>query len=239
MNENQWGRTLTLAAAIVLAGGAVGAGLVQFRAADRSVSVKGVAERTVKADVALWPLRFVAAENDLDAAQHKIEADRRTVLRFLERSGVDSTHVELQGFEVQDTRTNPYQGGVAPARYIITATLMVRSSDPDRIQQASQRVGELVSGGVVLTGGGWSSGPTFLFTRLNDLKPAMLAEATANARKAAEEFARESHSAVGGIQRAQQGVFEILPRDPAPGIQQEGQMQKTLRVVTTVEYRLR
>ena len=83
------------------------------------------------------------------------------------------------------------------------------------------------------------NGPTFLFRRLNDLKPAMIAEATANARKGAEQFAKDSHSALGGIRRANQGVFEILPRDQAPGVMEGRQLQKTLRVVATVDYWLR
>jgi len=240
MNDRSPFSTLVLAAAIVVAALLVGRGIERFRAADRSVSVKGVAERTVQADVGLWPLRMVAADNDLDAAQRKITHDRRTVLAFLARFDLDSTSTELQGFEVADTRANPYQNGVAANRFIITTTLMVRTADPAKIRQASQRVGDLVAAGVVLTSGGPGyGGPTYLFTRLNDLKPEMLSEATANARKAAEEFARQSGTGVGGIRRASQGIFEILPRDPAPGIMQEGQMQKTLRVVATVEYALR
>ena len=79
----------------------------------------------------------------------------------------------------------------------------------------------------------------FIFSKLNDLKPKMIAEATARAREGAEQFARDSRSAIGGIRQATQGVFEIMPRDPAPGISQESQIVKVVRVVTTVEYGLR
>jgi len=240
MNDRPVLRTILLALAIALAGGLVGSGLVNFRMAERYVSVKGVAERTVKADVGLWPLRFVSAADALDAAQRKIEADRRAVIEFLGRHGLDSTQTELQGLEVVDTRTNVYQEARTASRFIISMTIMVRTSEPQKIQAASQGIGELVAAGVVLSsGGGYGSGPTYLFTRLNDLKPGMLAEANTNARKAAEQFAKESRSRVGGIRRASQGVFEILPRDQAPGIMEGSQLQKTLRVVSTVDYLLR
>src|SRR5262245_5333522 len=240
MNDRSPLPTLVLAFAIVLAAWLVGRGIERFRAADRTGSVKGVAERTVQADVGLWPVRMVAADNDLELAQRKISRDRRTVLAFLARFGLDSTATELQGFEVADTRANPYQSSVAANRFIITTTLMVRTAEPDRIRQASQRVSDLVAAGVVLSSGGPGyGGPTYLFTRLNDLKPEMLAEATASARKAAGEFARQSGSRIGGIKRASQGFFEILPRDPAPGVMQEGQIQKTLRVVATIDYQLK
>uniref|UniRef100_A0A832ML13 SIMPL domain-containing protein n=1 Tax=Eiseniibacteriota bacterium TaxID=2212470 RepID=A0A832ML13_UNCEI len=231
---------LVLATAVVVAALAVGRGLERLRAADRSVSVKGVAERVVEADVALWPLRLVAAHDDLDAARRKIEADRRTVAAFLARHGIDTTASELQAFNVTDTRAQMYGGAPAANRYVIQVTVMVRTSDLDAVARASQAVPELVSAGVVLSSGGefGSSGPTYLFTRLNDHKPEMLAEATASARKAAEEFARQSRARVGGIRRASQGIFEILPRDQAPGVFEGGQRQKTLRVVTTLEYAL-
>jgi hypothetical protein len=98
-----------------------------------------------------------------------------------------------------------------------------------------------VNAGVVLSSGGeyGGGGPTFVFSGLNALKPQMIAEATARAREAAEQFARDSKTGVGPIRQASQGVFEILPRDQAPGISQESQVVKTVRVVSTVEYSLR
>jgi uncharacterized protein len=91
----------------------------------------------------------------------------------------------------------------------------------------------------------WSSGehgvggPIFIFTRLNQLKPSMLAEATGNAREAAQQFATNSRTAVGGIRQANQGVFVILPRDQAPGVNESGQLQKVVRVVSRVQYFLK
>ena len=102
-------------------------------------------------------------------------------------------------------------------------------------------MGELVSAGVVLSSGNEyeGSGPTYVFTGLNALKPSMIAEATARAREGAEQFAKDSGSTVGGIRRASQGVFEILPRDQAPGMTEGSQIDKNVRVVTSVEYALK
>ena len=238
MNESPL-RTIVFALAIVTAGLFVAGGIQRFRLDDRYVTVKGVAERDVEADVGIWPLRFTAASNDLAGARHKVESDRLTVLRFLARYGVDSSAVQLQRYEVTDDAANPYRNNAAANRFIVSMTLVARSGDPAKIAAASQAVGELVAANVVLQSGDYSGGPTYLFTKLNTLKPAMLAEATRNARDAAGEFARESKSGVGAIRRATQGVFEILPRDPAPGISEGSQIQKTLRVVATMDYYLK
>ena len=121
---------------------------------------------------------------------------------------------------------------------MIEQTVIVRLNKPEVVRDASQRVGELVAAGVVLSQGGeyGAGGPTFVFNRLNDLKPAMIAEATSNARAAAEQFARDSGSGLGGIRQANQGVFVILPRDQAPGLNESSQLQKIVRVVSTVQY---
>jgi hypothetical protein len=231
-----------LAIAVLLGGWFIGDGFARARLGDRFVTVKGVAEREVEADLALWPLAYVATSDHLAQAQAHIEASRRSVLRFLTAQGVDTSAVELQDIQVTDRLANPYgQQESAASRYIIMQRLMVRSPDPARIQAAHQRMSALVDAGVVL-GSGMGYGdnaPTFLFTRLNDLKPEMVAEATARARESAEQFAKDSKSALGGIRRASQGVFVILPRDQAPGIQEERQPHKILRVVTTVDYYLK
>src|SRR5437899_12893111 len=126
-------------------------------------------------------------------------------------------------------------------RYLIRQSLMVRSTDPAKVAAASQHVGQLVQAGVVLSSGEeyGAGGPTFVFTGLNSVKPAMIAEATSRAREPATQFAHDSHSTLSGIRQAEQGVFVILPRDQAAGVQEQSQIDKTVRVVTTVQYFLR
>ena len=239
MRDNS-GPVVLVAIGIVLCGWFVGRGFTKARTADRFVSVKGVSERDVRADMALWPIRFTSTDDNLARAQQKFDDSRGVVVAFLGRHGIDAANVELQNFDVTDVLANPYRGaGEVTSRYIISGTLMVRVEDPTLVQKASQDLGSLVSAGVVFSSqGGYAAGPTFLFTRLNDLKPEMIAEATASAREGAEQFAKDSGSHLGKIRQASQGVFQILPRDRAPGIMEESQINKTVRVVSTVEYSL-
>jgi hypothetical protein len=223
-----------------MGGLAVRSGIRGFRGADRFVTVKGIAEKEVKANLALWPLRITSTSNSLTEAQGRIAADANTVRKFFESGGVSADAIEVQGVEATDLLAQPYrQGGPPASRYIVAQTLMVRTGDVDRIAALNQRIGEIVATGVVISAEGGPQGPFYLFTRLNDIKPEMIAEATKNARAAAEQFAKDSGASVGAIRQASQGLFQILPRDAAPGQMEERQVMKTVRVVSTVDYLLR
>lgn len=230
-----------LALGLILSGWLIGDGFARGRASDRYVEVKGLAEHDVTADLALWPLRYVSTGDDLGAAQAQINRSTRQVLAFLTRHGIDTTSVQLQALEVSDAFANRFPGERAGPRYVIQQTVMVRSKSPAVVMAASQKVSELVGEGVVLSSSGeyGVGGPTFVFTRLNQLKPSMVKEATGNARAAAEQFAADSRSELGSIRQANQGVFVILPRDQAPGVNEGAQLEKVVRVVSTVQYFLR
>ena len=195
-----------------------GRGVSEARLGDRFVTVKGVAERDVEADLAVWTLQFSAGGNDLGSVQRTIARNLTLTFEFLESHEIPADLVQVQGLRVVDALANPYQQGPVQNRYAITQTVVVRSEEPRRILAASQDIGRLVEAGVVLVSGQeWGpGGPTFLFRGLNDVKPEMIAEATARAREAAIEFAGDSDTQLGGIRRASQGIFEILPAIPRP-----------------------
>ena len=230
---------VALGLGIAAAGWFVGEGFFKGRAAERFVTVKGVSERDVRADLALWPIRFVATNDDLSLAQAEIKQSHEQVLAFLERHGIDAAAAEVQALGVDDRLANPYQTGPMHSRYIVSQSLMVRTKEIEKVEAAGQALGELVDEGVVLSSSGRTAGgPTYLFTALSERKPEMIADATAKARHAAEQFAADSGSRIGRIRRANQGVFVILPRDRAPGIDEGSQPNKTVRVVSTIEYYL-
>lgn len=222
----------------IVAASLLSQGLMGLHTADRYVTVKGMAEREVQADLALWPIRFVATGSTLDEAQNKARSSREAIMAFLKLQAIDQSAVELQRLDVTDTRANPYAGNNSEQQYIINQTLMVRSTDIDRIRQAAQNVSELVDSGVVLSSDYGPSGPTYLFNGLNDIKPAMIAEATTAARESAQQFARDAEAKLGSLRRANQGVFQILARDQAPGVSEQQQPVKTVRVVSTFDYYL-
>lgn len=230
-------------AAVLLAIGLLGSGWFVghgFEAGhhDRYVTVKGLSERDVKADLALWPIRFVAAGNQLDKVQGSIQKDEVAVTAFLKRHGLGADSISFRQLDVTDRAAQAYNSGNYPSRFIIARTLMVRSTDVDKVAAAVQTTSELVDAGVVLSDEGGYSGPAYLFDGINKLKPEMIAEATQNARAAAQQFAHDSHSTLGGIRHANQGVFQILARDKAPMLQEKHQVLKTVRVVSTVQYTL-
>ncbi len=231
--------SLILGISAIISAALISDGLTDLKTGDRYVTVKGVAERQVTADLALWPIRFVATGASLSEAQDKARSSRDAIIAFLKLQAIDQDAVELQRLDVTDTRANPYQTNNGEQKFIISQTLMVRSTDIARIRQAAQGVSELVDSGVVLSSDYGPSGPTYLFNGLNDIKPEMIAEATASAREAAAQFAQDAKAELGGLRRANQGVFQILARDQAPGIMEGQQPAKTVRVVSTVEYYLR
>lgn len=213
----------------------LGSGLGALRAAERTVEVRGLAERDVRADLAVWPLRFVVTGNELAAAEGEIRAAEQRIRSFLAEGGLPAAAVSVQGFDVQDAFAQIYRSGPVDFRFVVTETLLVRSEDVERVAALHQRSGELAAAGVALT---QDSAPAYVFTRLNDVKPEMIAEATRAARAAAQQFGADAATRIGGIRRGSQGLFQILPRDEVPGLPPERQIDKRLRVVTTIVFDL-
>lgn len=231
--------TAIAAAAILALGAAVGGafigkGVENARIGNRSVTVRGLSEREVKADLAVLPLKFAAAGDDLATVQADVAAALAVVRRYLAQQGYASSEIDLGRFEVTDQYAREYQPSEIRARYRVAQTVIVRTANVDRVQATTRALDALVRQGVVLQD---YNGPSYIFTRLNDVRPKMIAEATASARTGAQQFARDSGADLAGIASATQGSFEILGRDDVG--EESSQVFKRVRVVTTITYRLR
>jgi uncharacterized protein len=228
---------LVLALGLMVAGLLIGRSMVESRLADRTVTVRGLAERDVKADLAMWPIKFTASGNSLTDLQADIEAQTVRARTYLLELGFEADGITPLKLAIQDNGTG--YGGQRPAeRYQLTQTLLVRSNDVDRVTEASRKTGEFVKRGVIIFQDWEAQGATYVFTGLNEIKPEMIAEATKDARAAAEQFAADSGAALGGIKTAQQGYFSIDGRDVIPGEGEAQQAYKKVRVVTTVTFSL-
>ncbi|WP_372707894.1 SIMPL domain-containing protein [Brevundimonas sp.] len=219
---------------LIGAGAFIGQGVVNARVGDRAVTVRGVAERNVEADLAVLPVRFTASGDVLSEVQTRIDGDLAIVRRFLTTQGYPAEAVSLGRLEVADTRSREYASQTGGPRFILAQTVIVRTTDVARVQATTRALNDLVRQGLVLQD---FNGATYRFTRLNTVRPAMIAEATAAARTGAEQFAKDSGAPLGPIRQATQGSFEFLSRDE---IGDESQSpDKKVRVVTTISYRLR
>ena len=200
-----------------------------------AVTVKGLAEQDVEANLAIWEIKFVATHNDLIEAKDNLEKQTDVILAFLHDNGFDDNEIEMGGTETNDLMANPYRGNEdIKSRFILTRTMTVRSNQVHNVAETYTKTGDLISAGVVFESR-YDSPISYIFTKLNDIKPQMLELATKNARQAALEFAKSSDSRVGKIHSANQGVFSILPRDNANASETQ-QINKKVRVVATVEY---
>ena len=203
----------------------------------RTVKVKGLAEKDVKADLAVWNIRFQSADNVLTIAKKDIENQEKTIKEFLLGAGFTDSEIIIQGLNMQDAYADSYRDrNSIPARYTLNQTLTVRTNKVDLVSSTYPQIGDLVSKGVTFNS--YGNGVSYLFTELNSIKPKMLKEATQNARQAADEFAHNSNSKVGKIRSANQGVFSILAREEIPDQSEREQVNKKVRVVSTVEYYL-
>lgn len=233
---------LLLSAVVVAVGVAVGGkfigdGFRDGRAADRYVTVKGVAERDVTADLAVWPVRVTETGDDLGATQSRLEQDVDALVVFLVGEGIAQENILRGRVEVQDLLAQAYRpDGIEKGRYILAQTVTVQTGDVQMVDTAAARIGELVKMGVVFAETG---GPSYVFTGLNDIKPDMIAEATRAAREGAQRFAEDSGSTVGAIRRANQGVFTIGPLVGWNVANPSNAIEKRVRVVSTIDFFLR
>jgi hypothetical protein len=194
-----------LALGLIFGGWILGAQIKATRLSDRYVTVRGLVERTVKSDLAIWPLSYKEAGDDLTTVYAKTEADKQAILQVLSQQGIQNSEIELGVVRVVDTQANEYGGNNRAAkRYIVEQQVTVHTSRVDQVAAAAQKTMQLLQKGIILDSNPGQS-LTYKFNGLNAIKPDMITEATRNARAAADRFAADSGSKVGSIRQASQG----------------------------------
>ena len=230
------GAVAIFAIGLTSSGYVLGDGLRRAKMAERTVTVRGVSERDVTADLATWSVDFSHQGLELGPVQASVDQQAGFVRAFFLRSGFRPE--EIADGDVSVSRERPRDNASGPETLTVRRSIQLRTGNVTKARAAYARQAELLRDGVELSG----SNISYTVTRLNDLKPAMIGEANRNARRSAEQFARDSDTTVGRIKTASQGYFSIGARDGevcddcASGAG-NSPFQK-VRVVTTIDYDL-
>lgn len=211
----------------------LGSAAIDFKEYERSVSVKGLSERELPANIVIWPIVFTESNNELGALYDSIEAGKKSIKEFLVSKGVAAAEISHSLPSITDKSAQEYSNGQkAEFRYVAIQTTTVYSSNVATVRKAMNELSELGKRGIAFKGEDYQNQTEYLFTDLNKIKPEMIQETTTKAREVAQKFAEDSNSKLGKIKQATQGQFSIEPRDKNnPHI-------KKIRVVSTVEYYL-
>ena len=233
---------IVLAIGIALGGYFIGDGV--YRAmSGRTVTVKGLAERDVVADTAVWNIQINGVGGDLTELQQRIDNDLTEINAFLVDAGFAPGDIQKLRVQVRDKYAgytdSELKNQQNDGRYVIETGVMVRSHDVALVDSVSRRMGELVRRGITITED--YSGPIYIFNGLNDIKISMIEQATKNATAAGEQFAKDADARLGKIKSANQGVFSIESRDPTDSwsSNERQAINKKVRVVATITFYLK
>ena len=205
----------------------------KYRSYDRTVNVKGLCEKEVKADKVIWPVVYKVMANDIQSIYDQTDKSNAVIVEYLKAGGIDASEITVSVPQISDKFANEYGNNDRAYRYIATNVITVCTDKVDDVLGLMSKQSDLLKKGIVTGGNTWENPVEFKYEGLNEIKPAMIEEATMNAREAAEKFAKDSQSRLGKIKTANQGTFTIENRDSnTPYI-------KKVRVVTSVTYYLK
>lgn len=218
--------SLLIALSIVILGLCLKSGIDNFTFRDREVTVRGLAERQVMANEVTWPITFNIAGDDLTTIYDNVSRTDSIIVRFLTSSGITRDDISVAPPSTYNAAANQYGSSTFKYKYSLESTVTVTTKKVDKVRELLGRQAELLKEGVAFS----NSYINYRYTDLNAIKPAMIEEATKNARLAADKFAADSHSKVGKIKTASQGQFSIDDSDSStPWL-------KNVRVVSTIVY---
>lgn len=206
-------------------------GIMSLTSSQRTVDVRGLATRQVKANRVTWPIVFKLVGNDLPQVYDNVSRTNNEIVDYLKANGLTDEEISIGAPSMTDLTTDRYNTQPIPFNYSVQSVVTVSSSQVDKVHDLINRQGELMQRGIPIVSD-YSNPTTYDYTELNSIKPEMIAEATKNARQAADKFAQDSESNLGKIKNASQGQFSIEDRD------QYTPFIKEVRVVTTLTYYL-
>lgn len=226
---------LLLATGMAVGGYFISDTLYKSKVALNTADVKGLAERRVTADKAYWSIQYTVSDNitsNITDMYKQSESDQQVIINLLKDSGFVEAEIKpgIINYQLKEFRDKNQR--LVEQRHSLTGSIDVETSKVQQVAQVRSKLNTLITQGLAIK----NNRPKYLFTQLNDIKPAMLKEATQNARIAANEFATNAGVKVGGIRYARQGGFII--RDVGENFGDTKKIEKNVRVVTNVTFLL-
>ncbi|MCH4147115.1 MAG: SIMPL domain-containing protein [Prevotella sp.] len=217
-----------LALGIVILGLCIKGGFDNFTNKDRRVTVKGLAEKQVMADVVTWNFTVTMQGDDIGVLSKAADRDLTSIRKWLFEKGCNAQDsIEIEAPTVTNNYDNVYDGKKPLFKYTLTKMMSVNSHRTKMISDIINKKGELFDRGIY----SYTDFATFDYTQFQKLKPQMMQDAIANAEKTAQQFAKNSHSDLNKILEADQGEFSIDDGDKP--------YMKKVRVVSTITYSLK
>lgn len=193
------------------------AGGIQNRGSNNIITVTGSARKNIDSDFIIWRGDVQASGVSVTAAYNPLKANLARVREFLTKNGVKneeifvgsiSTSPTTATFSSRDAATGETISRQQITGYNLTQPIEVRSNNVDLLARLSSEVTDLIATGVSFQ----SYPPQFIYTKINEEKVAILGEASKDARRRAEEIAKNAGGALGKIRFARMSPLQITPR---------------------------
>lgn len=184
-------------------------GIVKIKSSRSNIIVTGSAKQQITSDLIVWTGSFNSQSPKLQDAYTKLEADRKVVMDYLVKKGVEKDKLVFSSINTNINYILSESGNYTSEidYYDLNQSVTISSNEIDKITEISRNATELLNEGVAFR----SDAPQYLYTKLADIKVTMLAEATKDAKKRAEMIAENAGSKLGGLKYADMGVMQITP----------------------------
>lgn len=217
--------SLILGIGISLSGYFIASSIRHFHDYTNFISVKGLSEKNVTADNAIWTIGYSVNSATITELYQELQKSQKIIKKFVTSNDIAPdaiTYGSISTDKTLDDKTQKY-------KFSAYGTMTIVTNEIDKIKSLSQKTLSIISQGVIIS----NSDVAYNFTALNEIKPQMLTEATKNAKIAAENFAKNSNVKLGLLKDATQGLFTIKNRDGSYG---NTDSQKIVRVVINAKY---
>ena len=229
---------VVLSVALVLSTAVGGWFFVKGKRGDQTITVTGSARRRIKSDLVIWNCAISYQAPALADAYRSLSEAVPRVKAYLVGKGIKENQITVSSISSQTLHSKTSEGQETSeiTGYSLRQELSVRSEDVEKIGQIAREATELINQGILIE----SMAPEYLVTKLGEIKIEMLAEASQDAKKRAEQIAHSTGGAIGSVRTARMGVLQITPADSTEvsdsGMNDTSALEKDITAVVNIGF---